>query len=174
MYSDENALVEKARKIATEAHKGQYRKDGVTPFITHPEGVVDILKSIGIRNPITLSCGWIHDTKEDCGLKTDFIRRELGSEVAECVDILTRDVSREEYKERISSAKYRDKIIKLADVVHNCSTLNANLPEKTIRHKVEDSESFYIPLASKICPEFHHLLVDYIKPWKQMYELNGK
>lgn len=33
------ALVDKAREIATEAHRGQYRADGVTPYIEHPRAV---------------------------------------------------------------------------------------------------------------------------------------
>ena len=32
-----NELIDKARDIATKVHKGQYRRDGITPYIEHPQ-----------------------------------------------------------------------------------------------------------------------------------------
>jgi tetratricopeptide (TPR) repeat protein len=39
-------LEKKAELVATEAHKCQFRKDGVTPAINHPRNVVKYLKQI--------------------------------------------------------------------------------------------------------------------------------
>src|SRR3989338_2330675 len=104
-----------AEELATRAHAGQVRKDGKTPYITHPEAVVSLLKNIGIEDENIIAAGWLHDTIEDCGITRQVIEREVNSEVARIVSILTRDVGREEYIERIRKANYSVKIVKLAD-----------------------------------------------------------
>ena len=157
-------LEEKARSIATEAHKGTYRKDGVTPVITHPEAVVELLKSVGVTDQDILCAALLHDTIEDCGLTAEFIECEFNQRVAGIVKALTRDVGREEYKQRIKESDYAVQIVKLADTAHNCKSLFEGLPQHTIRRKVEDCKAFYIPLADKICPEISKLLLEYIKP----------
>ena len=48
-------LEQKAQDFATTAHRGQYRKDGKTSYIKHPEAVVDLLKGMGITNYDILS-----------------------------------------------------------------------------------------------------------------------
>lgn len=52
--------IELAREIATKAHEGQFRRDGVTPYITHPEAVAS-------RVSVTAEpVAWLHDVLEDC------------------------------------------------------------------------------------------------------------
>lgn len=41
------AITERALEFATKAHEGQFRKDGVTPYIEHPEIVHRIVTKIG-------------------------------------------------------------------------------------------------------------------------------
>lgn len=36
-----------ARNIAAECHAGQFRRDGITPYIIHPEKVAEIVEKIG-------------------------------------------------------------------------------------------------------------------------------
>src|SRR3989344_3793458 len=153
-----------AEELATRAHAGQVRKDGKTPYITHPEAVVSLLKNIGIEDENIIAAGWLHDTIEDCGITRQVIEREVNSEVARIVSILTRDVGREEYIERIRKANYSVKIVKLADFVHNCSTLSSELPAKTIQRKVEDAKKFYLALAQEVHPPWGGLINGYISP----------
>lgn len=47
------------------AHAGQYRKDGVTPYIVHPARVASLVSSFG-GNHIALLSAWLHDVFEDC------------------------------------------------------------------------------------------------------------
>lgn len=150
-------LVEKAQQFATKKHAGQFRKDGKTPYITHPHAVVELLKKIGVADENIIAAGWLHDTIEDCGVTKDDLAREFNAEVARIVSALTRDVSRDEYKERMLKADYAVQIVKLADVVHNCSTLTPDLTQ-AIENKVKDSKVLYLPLAKKICPEFYEML----------------
>jgi len=160
--SGEN-LIEKAKRIATEVHKNQFRLDKVTPYITHPENVVNLLIGVGIRNQDTLSAGYLHDVPEDTSMTIEYIGREFKPNIARIVRHLTKDVDREQYKERIKNADYDVQIIKLADILDNCSDLTAPyLPEDLVRRKIEDCKSLYLPLAKKICPEFYSMLLDRI------------
>jgi len=162
----EGNMIEKAQKTAEEAHKGQYRMDGKTPYIEHPKAVVGLLEGVDIQNESTLAAAWLHDCIEDCGLTREYLEKEFGASVASTVQQLTKDVGREEYNERIMHANYDVQIIKLADTVHNCSNLSEPyIPEKTRTNKVRDCKLFYLALASKICPEFHDMLIGYVGKW---------
>ena len=61
-----------AEAIARKAHAGQFRRDGVTPYITHPERVVATLQANrpgGLTNNFfdsMLATAWLHDVLEDC------------------------------------------------------------------------------------------------------------
>jgi len=161
-----NSLVERAKKVATEAHKNRYRKDKVTPYITHPENVFNLLKSIGMSDQDILSAAWLHDVLEDTQITVEYIEKEFNSKIVKIVKQLTRDIDREGYKKRIQNANYAVQIIKLADTVDNCSNLSATyLPEKTVRRKIEDCKSLYLDLAQKICPEFYSMLLELLNPW---------
>ena len=47
------------------AHHGQFRKDGKTPFIVHPQRVAERVKFFG-GNHIGIIAAWLHDVMEDC------------------------------------------------------------------------------------------------------------
>jgi (p)ppGpp synthase/HD superfamily hydrolase len=50
---------------ASRAHKGQFRKDKKTPFITHPARVAALVGMFGgTHNAIVAA--WLHDVYEDC------------------------------------------------------------------------------------------------------------
>jgi len=62
-------------KLAEDAHKGQTRADGLTPFIEHPKRVYSILKKFGYkRNIAVLAAALLHDVIED----TDYTIESLG------------------------------------------------------------------------------------------------
>ena len=68
-----------AKKFAREKHKNQKRKDGVTPFYDHLEGVVNRLKNLGISNQDVLSAAWLHDVIEDTNTTFDEINEIFGN-----------------------------------------------------------------------------------------------
>ena len=157
-------LEPKAKEFAAKSHKGQLRKNGITPYINHCAGVVSLLKEIGIVDDDILSAGWLHDVIEDCNVTKEQIEQEFNVNIARIVSVLTRDVDRETYKERIKQSDYQVQIVKLADTVHNCSEMaHQNIPEKTIKRKIEDCEALYFDLAKQICPRFYDLLKEYTK-----------
>jgi (p)ppGpp synthase/HD superfamily hydrolase len=77
-------LVEKAKKLSIEAHKGQVRKSSNKPYIQHPFRVAKILKEAGFSS-VVQAAGYSHDTVEDTAITIEDIRRELGEEVADLV-----------------------------------------------------------------------------------------
>ena len=57
--------VQLAQVVMKQAHSGQFRNDGITPYSTHPEKVVEILKKLNVTNPAVLCAGYLHDILED-------------------------------------------------------------------------------------------------------------
>lgn len=60
------SIVEKAKAIAQEAHKGVFRKwsEGV-PYIVHPERVANKVASLKNIQPEDIAAAWLHDVIED-------------------------------------------------------------------------------------------------------------
>jgi (p)ppGpp synthase/HD superfamily hydrolase len=65
MTSVHKQAIHLARIAAAKAHRGQFRKDGTTPYIVHPERVADRVKFFG-GNHIGIIVAWLHDVMEDC------------------------------------------------------------------------------------------------------------
>lgn len=141
-----------AQQYATQYHEGICRKDGITPYIVHPATVVNYLGRLGFKDEITLAVAWLHDTVEDTILTQEEVRQVFGDDVAEGVYLLTRNVGREEYKQRLSMAPNNIKLVKLCDTLHNVTTLEY-LSRKGIERKIDDCINFYIPMAQELCPE---------------------
>ena len=152
-------IEQKAQQFATKAHKEQYRKDRKTPYIEHPKAVVKILKEIAeITDSDIICAGWLHDVIEDCQVTREQLENEFNFEIARIVSALTRNVDRQAYLERIRHSDYAVQIVKLADVVHNCSTLGQEIPKKTIQRKIDECNALYLNLAKRICPKFYLML----------------
>jgi len=78
-------------KFASEKHKNQKRKDGVTLFYDHLEGVVNRLKNLGISDQDVLSAAWLHDIIEDTNTTFDEINEIFGNIISVLVLSLTKD-----------------------------------------------------------------------------------
>ena len=61
--SDDISMIEKAYKVASEAHKNQFRKSG-EPYIIHPLNVAIILADLKLDKE-TIVAGILHDVVED-------------------------------------------------------------------------------------------------------------
>jgi (p)ppGpp synthase/HD superfamily hydrolase len=66
------AAIKAAADHASQAHKGQLRKDRRTPYITHPARVAALAGMFG-GSHVALVSAWLHDVYEDC--TPDWIRR---------------------------------------------------------------------------------------------------
>ena len=87
-----------AQEIATKAHEGQFRRDGVTPYIKHPEEVASFFHETSWLWEIA----WLHDVLEDTEwTENDLFEAGIDYIVIEAVKLLThrKDVSYEGYVE---------------------------------------------------------------------------
>lgn len=151
---------EKAEKVATEVHKGQMRKDGITPYIEHPRAVVGILERVYPDNENMICAGWLHDVIEDGEVDKVYLEQEFNPEIARDVDRLSRKPgqTQEEYQQQIIMGGFSVRMVKLADVIHNMSTIQPSFARHTIERRIKQCDDFYLKLARKTCPEFYDLL----------------
>lgn len=129
---------ELALQIATEAHEGQFRKDGVTPYITHPIEVAKLVKSEVEYSDkeYLVAVAYLHDVLED----TKVTIKELAEKgisrrvIADVVELSRFDG--ESYWEYIQRVCEKDsiRIVKVADIVHNLSTLTENMSSMRERY----------------------------------------
>ena len=103
--------------IAEKAHEGQFRYDGVTPYITHPRQVADQVSGYFAK-----SIAILHDVIEDCDGYTADTLHALGVDpvVVQAVEVLThpKEEPYAEYIERVARYGLTAKI-KLADMIVN-------------------------------------------------------
>ncbi len=177
--STDISMIEKAYKIAYEAHKDQKRKSG-EPYIIHPLCVGIILADLELDKE-TIVAGLLHDVVEDTVMTTEEITEEFGAEVALLVDGVTKlgqlsysadkvEVQAENLRKMfLAMAKdIRVILIKLADRLHNMRTLKYMKPEKQ-KEKARETMDIYAPLAqrlgiSKIKVELDDLSLKYLEP----------
>ena len=157
------ALVEKAYNFASEAHQGQMRKSG-EPYVEHPLQATLTLAGLQL-DATALAAALLHDVPEDCGIPISEIEAKFGKEVAKLVDGTTklgklsrsgRSMAASELqvenlrKMLVAMAEdLRVVFIKLADRLHNMSTLDALSAEK--RHSIaQETIEIYAPLAHRL------------------------
>ena len=186
--SDDISLIEKAYRLAYDAHKDQARKSG-EPYIIHPLCVAIILADLEMDKE-TIAAGLLHDVVEDTIFTTEEIEQEFGSDVALLVDGVTK-LGRLQYngdkielqaenlrKMFLAMAKdIRVIIIKLADRLHNMRTLKHMIPDKQ-QEKARETLDIYSPIAqrlgiSKLKVELDDLSLKYLEP-EVYYDLVDK
>ncbi|TWT94134.1 Guanosine-3',5'-bis(diphosphate) 3'-pyrophosphohydrolase [Botrimarina colliarenosi] len=110
-------LVELACAIATQAHEGQFRRDGVTLYIEHPAAVA----SRSPKAPHSQAVAWLHDVLEDTEMtREDLLDRGIPDGVVSAVEALTKQegLSYEENLER-AAADVLAREVKIADMLSN-------------------------------------------------------
>ena len=183
--SDDISMIEKAFKIADEAHKNQVRKSG-EPYIIHPINVAIILANLEMDKE-TIAAGLLHDVVEDTIMTDEDLKKEFGDDVALLVDGVTKlealplstNMDKSEAKFEMQAENLRKMflamakdirviMIKLADRLHNMRTLQYQKPESQIRIARETQE-IYCPIAqrlgiSKLKVELDDLSLKYLDP----------
>jgi len=128
-------VIKAAADHASRAHKGQFRKDRKTPYITHPARVAGL---VGIFNGshVAVIAAWLHDVYEDCTpewiVKTDELIEGLPlppderREIAAIVDALTKKNTIPKKADRLSDSLRRildappeATLVKLCDRIDN-------------------------------------------------------
>jgi len=175
---DDVAGIEKAYRVAAEAHKGQTRDSG-EPYMVHPLHVAHILADMQM-DLVCIETGLLHDTVEDTRVKLEDIKKEFGDEVARCVDGVTklsklhlysREERQAESVRKMLLAMVTDirvVLVKLADRLHNMRTLGSLSRERQERIAQETLE-IYAPIAhrlgmGKVRGELEDLSFKYLEP----------
>ncbi|TAL14320.1 bifunctional (p)ppGpp synthetase/guanosine-3',5'-bis(diphosphate) 3'-pyrophosphohydrolase [Patescibacteria group bacterium] len=165
-HYEENQILDldHAVDFAIKAHVGQKRASG-EPFVSHPIAVANTLVEWGMDIDSVLA-GVLHDTVEDTGATIEEIESLFGHDVAFLVDGVTKvsqarsgmqDLANylPQTKDNLSKLliavgqDVRVIIIKLADRLHNLSTLQHLPKEKQVKIARESLEVFG-PMADKL------------------------
>ena len=131
LISNKISTEERAIIFATLAHSGQKRKYTGEPYVHHPLGVANILRTVPHTESMIVAA-ILHDVVEDTDVTIKRVRESFGDNVANLVYFLT-DISREGDGNRsfrkeidrrhIACAPIQAKTIKLADLIHNSESI---------------------------------------------------
>jgi GTP diphosphokinase / guanosine-3',5'-bis(diphosphate) 3'-diphosphatase len=154
-------LIDKAFRIANEAHWNLRRKSG-EPYIIHPISVAKIVnQEIGLGAK-SIAVALLHDIVEDTDYTLEDITREFDPKIASLIDGLTK-ISGTYNKENSSSMQaenfrkmlltlsddLRVILIKIADRLHNMRTLDS-MPEHKKMKVAGETIFLYAPLANRL------------------------
>ncbi len=119
-------LLVRAIAFAGERHDGQMRKDGKTPYFSHPVRVMTIAAQVlGVTDPEVLAAAVLHDTVEDTATDRDDLSSRFGERVAGIVIHLTKDKRQPEteredrYFASLAEAPVEVKLCKVSDTLDN-------------------------------------------------------
>jgi (p)ppGpp synthase/HD superfamily hydrolase len=139
--------LQRALRLAAEAHQGQCVPGTELPYLLHVTQVAaEVMAVAGGERDGTLAvlCALLHDTLEDTQLSAEALGAEFGAEVLAGVQALTKDSSLpKEQRMADSLRRIRQQPpevawVKLADRITNLQTPPAHWsPEKIVAYKVE-------------------------------------
>ena len=119
----------RAVRLASIAHKNQFRKGTKIPYITHPYSVGMLLAQTGCSEEAIIA-GILHDTVEDTKLTDGRIRYLFGEKIAVIVAGCSEHDKKLEWKKRkehtiahIKSASLEVKQVTCADKLHNITSM---------------------------------------------------
>lgn len=157
-------IIQKAFDFANEAHKGVRRRSG-EPYILHPIAVAKIVVSnIGLGYK-SIVAALLHDVVEDTTYSIDDLRSLFGDKVATLVEGLTKiktvldnedkaqqkSMQAENFKRILLTLNddVRVVLVKLADRLHNCRTIEY-MPEHKRDKILSETMFVFIPLAHRL------------------------
>ena len=192
-------MVRKAFEFANQAHKNVRRRSG-EPYIIHPIEVAKIVVSdIGLGCK-SICAALLHDVVEDTGYTVEDIRSLFGDKIASLVDGLTKiktvldnedrkgvtmsteSLQAENFKRILLTLNddVRVALIKLADRLHNCRTIEY-MPEHKRDKILSETMFIFIPLAHRlglygVKSEMENIWLKYKEPeeYKEITEKDRK
>ena len=160
----EREIVQQAYEFANMAHKNVRRRSG-EPYMLHPIAVAQIVvDEIGLGYK-SISAALLHDVVEDTDYTVDDIRDRFGDKIATLVDGLTKIKSVLENENQGNSQSLQAEnfkrilltlnddprvvLVKLADRLHNCRTIEF-MPEHKRDKILSETMFVFIPLAHRL------------------------
>ncbi len=156
---EDRELIEKAFRVAVDAHKGARRKSG-EPYILHPIAVAKIVThEIGLGAK-SVSCALLHDVVEDTDYSVEDIESLFGKKIASIIEGLTKISGVFDQNSTLQAENFRKILltlsddvrvilIKLADRLHNMRTLGS-LPYKKRMKIAGETIYLYAPMAHRL------------------------
>lgn len=169
--------IEWAYALAKQFHREQMRDEGVRYF-EHCRDVARILIKYGPTNPDELIVGLLHDIYEDQFVPRGMISQLFGNKVNEAIKALSHEKpfykshgkiikTSENKKEYFDSIKHGSTLVrrvKLADRLHNLSTLEFCKPEKRIRI-IKETRKSVLPIAQETDVRFFKAIKNKCDDW---------
>lgn len=156
----EREMIEKAFRVANEAHWNMRRKSG-EPYVIHPIAVARIVNQEVGLGAKSITAALLHDVVEDTEATLKDIEKDFGEKIASLIDGLTK-ISGTYNKENSSlqaenfrrmlltiSDDIRVILIKIADRLHNMRTLDS-MPEHKKMKIAGETIYLYAPLAHRL------------------------
>lgn len=162
-------FVRKAYEFANSAHKNVRRRSG-EPYIIHPIEVAKIvITDIGLGYK-SICAALLHDVVEDTSYTVEDIRNLFGDKIASLVDGLTKIKTALDNEDRLGGEMIASEslqaenfkrilltmgddvrvvLIKLADRLHNCRTIDS-MPEHKRDKILSETMFIFIPLAHRL------------------------
>lgn len=162
-------FVRKAYDFANSAHKNVRRRSG-EPYIIHPIEVAKIvITEIGLGYK-SICAALLHDVVEDTSYTVEDIRNLFGDKIASLVDGLTKIKTALDNEDRLGGEMIASEslqaenfkrilltmgddvrvvLIKLADRLHNCRTIDS-MPEHKRDKILSETMFIFIPLAHRL------------------------
>lgn len=150
MYFDlkDKPVAQAALALATEHHKGVYRKYSCGDYIEHPKAVVQILLQNGHYEQDVLAAAFLHDCMEDENVEgyrqeAWYIENKCNARVARWVTALTdtesgnRDQRKQASIKRMLNSTQVVREIKMADIMHNISDIVEQNPSFAVQYLAE-------------------------------------
>ncbi len=164
--AEEEKVIRRAFEFANEAHKNIRRRSG-EPYILHPIAVAKIVvHDIGLGYK-SITAALLHDVVEDTSYTIEDVRNLFGDKIAQLVDGMTKiksvldneskgylspeSVQADNFKRILLTLNddARVVLIKLADRLHNCRTIEF-LPEHKRDKILSETMFVFIPLAHRL------------------------
>ncbi len=174
----DESLIQRAFFMCYRAHEGEKRASG-EPYLYHPVEVARIMLTELPLDGVSVAAALLHDVIEDSEYTYEDLVAELGREVADIVEGLTkisgimvnREVTQAEGFRKMLLSVVKDVrviLIKFCDRLHNMRTLEA-LPDHRRLKIALETRDIYAPLAhrfglGKMKIELENLAFKYIDP----------
>lgn len=144
------------------AHAGQFRADGVTPFIAHPlraRDIFDVQFAPGYASLSAPEDGAIililHDVVEDTDILMDDLKKLFNERIIGCLQLMTKDTESDTY------------ISYVRRLAHSGNQLAVDCKICDIQANLEDLENFPDKKARELRRSKYHLarfiLTDYVR-----------
>jgi (p)ppGpp synthase/HD superfamily hydrolase len=115
-------VVMRAERVARQAHHAQYRRDGKTPYITHPQRVAGRCQG----NLKAQAVAWLHDVIEDTDVDRKFLKLQgIPEDIIQAVEVLTKPegLGRDYTSYMLYIAKVKEnesaRLVKIQDILDN-------------------------------------------------------